>query len=221
MLFLTCVFTRVRNSNLVPDVKKEHHPEHLQPIFWIYTVFTFFCTLGFVNFSTVGYHLKAAGLMSDGDITLVYSLAMAVDAVTALVVGKTYDNLKTRTGKKAGGLHILMALPVITLFLPVLTLSHSTPLIIIGMIIFGIIMGIHETVMHSAIADVTPYDKRGTGYGVFNTSYGLALMGGAALMGLLYDMNMTGGIIAFTFISEIVAAFLYFKMNSMVKNYRT
>jgi MFS family permease len=217
MLFLIFVFTKVKNNNLVPDIKKEHHSEHLQPVFWIYTAFTFFCTLGFVNFSTVGYHLKATNLMSDGDITLVYSLAMIADAVTALVVGKIYDKLKAKSGKKAGGLLVLMVLPAVSLLLPVLTLSHSAILIAIGMIVFGIVMGIHETVMRSAIADVTPFDKRGTGYGVFNTGYGLALMIGASLMGLFYDMNMTGAIIAFTFATEIIAAILYFKMNNLVK----
>lgn len=217
MLFLIFVFTKVNNNNLVPDIKKEHHSEHLQPVFWIYTAFTFFCTLGFVNFSTVGYHLKATNLMSDGDITLVYSLAMIADAVTALVVGKIYDKLKAKSGKKAGGLLVLMVLPAVSLLLPVLTLSHSAILIAIGMIVFGIVMGIHETVMRSAIADVTPFDKRGTGYGVFNTGYGLALMIGASLMGLFYDMNMTGAIIAFTFATEIIAAILYFKMNNLVK----
>ena len=40
---------------------------------------------------------------------------------------------------------------------------------------------------------------------------------GASLMGLFYDMNMTGAIIAFTFAAEIIAAILYFKMNNLVK----
>ncbi len=217
MIFLSLVFTRVKSGNLVPDVKKEHHSEKLQPIFWVYMAFTFFCTLGFVNFSTAGYHMKASGLMSDGNITLVYSLAMAADAVIGLIIGKAYDKLKAKSGKKAGGLLVLMALPVASALLPVLVLSNSVPLVVIGMILFGTVMGVHETVMRSAIADVTPFDKRGTGYGVFNTGYGIALMAGAALMGLLYDMKMTGVIVAFTVACEIVAAGLYFKINSIVK----
>lgn len=36
-------------------------------------------------------------------------------------------------------------------------------------------MGTHETIMKSAIGDLVPFSKRGSGYGVFNTSYGLAL----------------------------------------------
>ncbi len=219
MLFLYYAYRRIRRDHLLDTVEqKDLHKEHLKPVFWIYTAFTFFCTLGFVNFSTVGYHLKANKLMSDGNITLLYSLAMLVDAVTALLVGKAYDRLKIKTGKKTGGILVLAAIPFITLLLPILTLSNSTALIITGMMIFGIIMGIHETIMRSTIADITPFQKRGTSYGVFNTAYGLALLGGAALMGLLYDMNQTGLIIAFTCVAELIAIILYIKMNHMVKN---
>lgn len=219
MLFLYYAYRRIRRDHLLDTVEqKDLHKEHLKPVFWIYTAFTFFCTLGFVNFSTVGYHLKANKLMSDGNITLLYSLAMLVDAVTALLVGKAYDRLKIKTGKKTGGILVLVAIPFITLLLPILTLSNSTALIITGMMIFGVIMGTHETIMRSAIADITPFHKRGTSYGVFNTAYGLALLGGAALMGLLYDMNQTGLIIAFTCVAELIAIILYIKMNHKVKN---
>jgi MFS family permease len=174
--------------------------------------------VGFVNFSTIGYHLKANRLMSDGNITLLYSVAMFVDAVAAIVVGKTYDRLKRKTGKKTGGILVLAVIPIITMSLPLLTLSHSTILIVAGMILFGIIMGTHETIMRSAIADITPYRKRGTGYGIFNSAYGLALLAGSALMGLFYDMKLTKLIFAFTAVAEIIAIMLYIKMNNAIKS---
>ena len=218
MFFVVYAYRRIKRENLIPAIKKrEFRSENLKPIFWVYTAFTFFCTLGFVNFSVVGYHLKANNLMSDGNITLLYAGAMIVDAATALIVGKAYDRMKKKTGLKTGGLLILMAIPFITMLLPFLTLGSSTTLIVIGMAIFGIVMGTHETIMRSAIADITPFYKRGTSYGVFNTGYGLALLGGAALMGLLYDMNQVGIIMAFTCVTEVIALLLYFKMNHMVK----
>jgi len=218
MLFLTYVYRRINRDALIPAVtKREFQTEKLKPMFWIYTAFTFFCTLGFVNFSTVGYHLKDKGLMSDTDITLLYAVAMIVDAVAALLVGKAYDRIKIKTGRKTGGLLVLTAIPFITLLLPFLTLSKSIPLIVIGMTIFGVVMGTHETVMRSAIADITPFNKRGTSYGVFNTAYGLALFGGAALMGWLYDLNQTWMIMAFSGVSEVIAVLLYFRMNRMIR----
>ena len=110
MLFLIYAYRRTKRDNLIPAViKKDFHTEHIKPIFWIYTAFTFFCTLGFVNFSTVGYHLKATNLMSDGNITLLYSVAMVVDAATA-PCRQSYDRLKIKTGMRTGGLLVLMAI---------------------------------------------------------------------------------------------------------------
>ncbi|SHH74860.1 Na+/melibiose symporter [Sporobacter termitidis DSM 10068] len=218
MLFVAYAYRSIKRNNLITDIKKkEFRSERLKPIFWIYTAFTFFCTLGFVNFSIIGYHLKAHNLMSDGNITLLYAGAMAVDAVAALVVGKVYDHLKKKREMKTGGLAVLMAIPFITLLLPFTTISSSVILIVIGMIIFGIVMGTHETVMRCAIADITPYYKRGTSYGVFNAVYGLAFLIGSALMGWLYDLNQAWIIIALTCIAEAIAVLLYFKMVCRVK----
>lgn len=217
MIFLIYAHRKIKDDNLIPVViKKDFHSDHLGSIFRIYTAFTFFCTLGFVNFSTVGYHLKANNLFSDGNITLLYSLAMITDAITALLIGKAYDRLKIKIEKRTGGILILILIPFITILLPIFTLSYSKTLIVIGIIIFGIVMGTHETIMRSAIADITPFDKRGTGYGVFNSSYGLALLFGAALMGLLQDMNLIWIIITFTFAAEMIAVIIYFKMKKML-----
>lgn len=218
MLFVVYAYRSIKRGNLIPNLKtKKFSSERLKPIFWIYTAFTVFCTLGFVNFSIIGYHLKANNLMSDGTITLLYAGAMAVDAVAALLVGNAYDRLKKKKAMKTGGLTVLMAIPFITLLLPFMTLSSSITLIVIGMMIFGVVLGTHETIMRSAIADITPFHKRGTSYGVFNAAYGLALLIGSTLMGRLYDLNQTGLIIALTCVAEAVAVLLYFKMVHTVK----
>jgi len=218
MFFVTFAYRKIEREHLVPSLDaKEFQNEKLGPTFWAYTAFTFFCTLGFVNFSTVGFHLKANNLMSDGNITLLYAIAMIVDALTALIVGRAYDSQKKKTGRKTGGLLVLALIPFITFLLPFLTLSYSTTLIIAGMVIFGIVMGTHETIMRSAIADIAPFHKRGTSYGVFNTGYGLALLGGSSLMGWFYNLDKIGLIIGLTCLSEFIAILFYVKMNHLVK----
>ncbi len=218
MGFLIFAHNKIKKENLIKEVHaKEYREEQLQPTFWIYTAFTFFATLGFLNFSIIGYHLKAEGIFSDGNITLLYGIAMGIDAITALLFGKIYDNLKSKTGIKTSGLLTLLAIPFLSIILPIFTLTDSKVLVIIGMIVFGIIMGVHETIMRSAIADIVPFYKRGTGYGVFNAAYGLALLGGSSLMGFLYDKGMTGTIIIIAIAFEMVALMLYYKMNKMIK----
>jgi len=219
MLTLTLVYRKITRDNLAPSLRvRGFSSERLQPVFWVYTAFTFLTTLGFVNFSTTGYHLKAQGLLSDANIALLYAAAMAVDAVTALLIGRWYDTLKAKSGRRTGGLLVLVATPLVSLLLPFLTLAGSAAPVVAGMLLFGVVMGIHETVMRSAIADITPLSKRGTGYGVFNAAYGLALLGGAALMGLLYDLQRVDVLIALACAAELGALALYWKMNTMVRS---
>ena len=42
---------------------------------------------------------------------------------------------------------------------------------IIGMILWGAVMGMQDTVMRAAIANMVPIAKRGLAYGIFNTAY--------------------------------------------------
>lgn len=218
MLFLYYSYRVISKGNLLgEEYGREFKSEKLKPIFWMYMAFTFFATLGFLNFSTLGYHMKSQNILTDGKITLIYSVAMIVDALTALIVGRLYDKLKEKSGKKDGGILVLGAIPVVTLLLPFFGLTMSKSLIIVSMIIFGIIMGTHETIMRSAIADITPFDKRGTGYGVFNTGYGLALFLGATITGYLYDKNLNSVILIMTVVCEIIAAIIFIKMKREIQ----
>ena len=81
----------------------------------------------------------------------------------------------------------------------------------------GIVLGVHETVMRSAIADITPFRKRGIGFGLFNTIYGLALLFGSLLMGRLYDLQKTSLIAIITVLLELFAIILYFVLYKRIK----
>ncbi|MBI4845160.1 MAG: MFS transporter [Candidatus Omnitrophica bacterium] len=193
-LVLLCIFFAYR---AVPDpqvleslVTKNQEPDKLSKVFWIYTVFTFVTTLGFANFALIGFHFKAKHLLTDAQIPLFYAIAMGVDAVAAIVIGKTYDIFKAKRGNEKAGLVTLIAIPVFSLFIPVLVFSSKFSLCLAGVIIWGIVMGAHETVMKSAIADLTPLKKRGTGYGIFNTAYGLAIFVSSAITGVLYEYSI-------------------------------
>ena len=211
MLFLYYSYRVISKGNLLgKEYGREFKSEKLKPIFWMYMAFTFFATLGFLNFSTLGYHMKSQNILTDGKITLIYSVAMIVDALTALTVGRLYDKLKEKSGKKDGGILVLGAIPLVTLLLPFFGLTTSKSLIIVS-------MGTHETIMRSAIADITPFDKRGTGYGVFNTGYGLALFLGATITGYLYDKNLNSVILIMTAVCEIIAAIIFIKMKREIQ----
>jgi len=54
----------------------------------------------------------------------------------------------------------------------------------------GALDGGQETVLRAALADLTPFGKRGTAYGVFNTLYGGGWFVGSVVLGALYEMDI-------------------------------
>jgi MFS family permease len=215
ILVLLCIilaWRRVPNPEVLEiPVIKSPQADKLSKVFWIYTVFTFVTTLGFANFALIGFHFKAKHVLTDAQIPLFYALAMGVDAIAALAIGRAYDIFKARRDNEKAGLITLIVIPVLSLFIPAFVFSTKFSLVLAGAIIWGIVMGAHETIMRSAIADLTPLKKRGTGYGIFNAAYGLAIFIGSAITGLLYEYS----IFAVIFISiavEIAAIPVFFIM---------
>ncbi|MDD5096961.1 MAG: MFS transporter [Candidatus Omnitrophica bacterium] len=212
MLCIYFAYRAVPNPQVLESsVIKNPESEKLSKVFWIYTVFTFITTLGFTNFALIGYHFKAKQIMTDAQIPLFYAIAMGVDAIAAMVIGKTYDIFKTRRNNEKAGLLTLLAIPAFSLFIPVFVFSAKFSWCLTGAIIWGIVMGAHETVMKSAIADLTPLKKRGTGYGIFNTAYGLAIFIGSALIGLLYEHSIAA-VIIISVVVELAAILVFFIM---------
>jgi len=214
-LVMLCIFFAYRAvpnpQVLESSVIKNPESDKLSKVFWIYTVFTFVTTLGFANFALVGYHFKAKQVMTDAQIPLFYAIAMGVDALAAIIIGKVYDIFKAKRNNEKAGLLTLLAIPVFSLFIPVFVFSSKFSLCLAGAIIWGIVMGAHETVMKSAIADLTPLKKRGTGYGIFNATYGLAIFIGSTVTGLLYEYSIPA-VIIISIVVELAAIPVFFIM---------
>jgi len=178
-----------------------HDGAKLPQAFWLYTVFAFLSVAGFANFQLLAYHFAVKSIVPPAQIPLLYAVAMGVDAIVALAIGKAYDRV---------GLVSLIALPILTIPIPLLGFSGSYALAIGGICLWGAVMGIQETIMRAAIADLTPMKRRGLAYGVFNTAYGGAWFAGGLVIGVLYEHSIFW-VIAFSVIMQVIAfPFLYF-----------
>jgi MFS family permease len=117
-------------------------------------------------------------VVSPGVVPLLYAVAMGAAALAALGFGRVYDRV---------GLRGLGVLPPLAATIPFLSFATSVPLVVLGAVVWGVAVGIHESTMRAAVADLVPRHRRGAGFGVFTAIYGLSWFGGAALIGLLYD----------------------------------
>jgi MFS family permease len=167
----------------------------LPRVFWLYTVFALISVAGFANFQLISYHLAAQAIVPDFQIPMIYAVAMAVDAVAALIVGRTYDRI---------GLTSLLIIPLLTLPIAFFAFSTSYSSVLIGMVLWGVVLGVQETIMRAAVADLAPIERRGFAYGVFNTMYGAGWGLGGVVMGLLYSHSISY-LIMFSVAMELVS----------------
>ena len=177
------------------EAGKQNVKTGLGRIFWLYAIFVLLTGTGFASFQLMAYHVKTQAIIADAQIPILYAIAMGVDAVVALIIGKAYDKW---------GLMVLAVIPALTLPIPFLGFSHTYGLILLAIILWGSVMGTHETIMRAAIADLVPVERRGSAYGIFNTFYGLSLFVGGSVMGLLYDFSISY-LIIFVAVMELLA----------------
>ena len=107
---------------------------------------------------------------------------MGVDAVAALVFGALYD----RWGKKS----LVLAAALSALFAPFVFLGGAAGMVV-GVVLWGIGMGWMESVAKSVVADLSAQDRRAGAFGVFHAVFGAAWFVGSALLGWLYDVQLT------------------------------
>jgi MFS family permease len=146
--------------------------------FWLYAVFAAATMFGFSTWAVLAFHATARHLLSPSLVPVLYALAMAAASVAALAFGRLYDRF---------GLRGLVVLPFLAGAVPLLSFSTSTALFVAGAVVWGAGMGVHDSTMRAAVADLVPAHRRGAGYGTFTALYGLAWLAGTALISLLYE----------------------------------
>ncbi|MCE5299974.1 MAG: MFS transporter, partial [Spirochaetia bacterium] len=190
MIFVIIAYLKFPDPTKLEPLKKPNEPDKITKLFWVYNIFSFATVLGFVNYALMGFHFKSNNIVSDTMIPILYAVAMITDAFSAVVMGHWYDALKKKTGHHAGGLLTLASIPVMSALIPFLAFTNNAWLAFTSAILWGVVMGAHETVMKAGIADTTPMKKRGTGYGIFNFNYGLAMLAGGWLAGMIYEVSL-------------------------------
>lgn len=152
-------------------------PLRLPPAFHLFAVSCAASTLGLMTFGIIGYHLVDAGLVRPALVPVVYAVAMAVEAVSALVTGFAYDRV---------GARVLLALPFLVALVPLLTLDSRFGWVLAGVLVWGAAVGIQDSTVKALVADLVPAGRLATAYGVFAAFQGGAALVGGALAGALY-----------------------------------
>jgi len=149
--------------------------------YWLYLGAVALVAAGYADFPLMAFHFEKEKIVSSSHIALFYALAMGVDAVGALVLGRLFDRI---------GFHALTLAALVSAGFAPLAFLGGRSGAVAGAILWGIGMSAQESVMRAAVAQLVAPERRGTGFGVFHTGYGIAWFVGSALMGWLYDRSV-------------------------------
>ncbi len=138
-------------------------------------------TFALMTFGVISFHLVDAGLVSLAVVPLVYAVAMAVEAVTALGTGWAYDRV---------GARVLLLLPPAAALVAPLALSSTLGAAVAGVLVWGAATGVQDSTVKAWVADLVPRHRLGTGYGVFAAFQGAAALAGGTVAGLLYAEHL-------------------------------
>ena len=191
-------------SNLFPNPRELEAGHGLEAkgfsrSYWLYLVAGAFIAAGFADFSLIAYHFQRSGSVAGPVIPIYYAVAMALGGANALVFGKWFDR---------AGLPILIAVFFVSSFFAPLVFFGQSWVILGGMILWGIGMGAQNSLLKSVIAPLLRRDIRATGFGLFDTGFGVAWFLGSWVMGILYEKSLLI-LVTFSVVLQLVSLLVF------------
>jgi MFS family permease len=133
---------------------------------------------GVASFPLLAYH--ARGYVSDAQVPLLFALAMAVDGLSGLVMGRVYDRR---------GAVVLLAVPVAASGAAV-AFGGSALLVWLGVAIWGVVNGVLDSTVKAVVTELVPRDARAAAFGWLALVRGLGLLVAGAVLGVAYDHSV-------------------------------
>lgn len=163
--------------------------------FWIYIAGAGLVAAGFADFSLMAYHFEVAGTVPNALVPVFYATAMGAGGLGSLLFGRLFDRR---------GIVVLAPVTLVTALFAPLAFLGAAPEAFAGTVLWGLGLGVHESVMAAAVAQIVPAGRTASAYGLFNLGFGVAWFAGSALMGFLYDTSIPA-LVLFSVAVELAA----------------
>lgn len=154
---------------------------HLPGVFWLYLCAAALVAAGFADYPLLAYHFSRSHSVPTQWIAVFYAAAMGVSGCGSLLFGRLFDRC---------GFKVLVGLTLLSSAFAPLTLLGGFWLALLGAVIWGLGMGVHESLIPAAVAPMVPAARRASAFGLFTAGYGIAWFAGSSLIGVFYDHSL-------------------------------
>ena len=182
------------------EMQKAEETFRFKKSFVFYMIAICLFAFGFADFTLITLHVAKMHVFPDSTLSLLYAGAMAIDAFSALFFGWLFDKI----GLKA----LILSNLISAFFSCFIFTTDSRFLIMLGILLWGIGMGAQESIMKAAVSKIIPSAMRSTGFGIFETGFGIAWFLGSWLLGALYDINPLY-LVIISMVSQLLAIIFY------------
>ena len=168
----------------------------------LFVIGAFVFAMGFMDsFGLINKHLGDLTLLPDNLFPLLYSYAMLIDALSALLFGYLYDHI----GFRSVGLAALFTAPYAFCFF----MNSNLLIVFLGLTFWGIGMGAMESVLLSGVTSLSPKADRAKAFGFYELAYGVSAFAFSFLHAYLYE-NHPMVLCVFTSVTIGVSSVLFF-----------
>jgi predicted MFS family arabinose efflux permease len=164
-------------------------------VFWVYLTGAALVGAGFADFPIIAYHFQQAGTVPATLTPVFYAAAMAVSGTGSLVFGRLFDRR---------GIGILVPLTLVAALYAPLSFLGGSWASLVGVSLWGLGMGVHESFIPAAVAPMISPDRRASAYGLFTGAYGIAWFVGSIVIGALFNVSLLA-VVTFSVVAELAA----------------
>jgi MFS family permease len=143
--------------------------------------------LGIASFPLLAFHAQTRGLLTPAQVPVLFAVAMAVDGVSGLLMGRFYDRLREK------GAWVLLVVPLAA-GVSAIAFTDSAALVWAGVAVWGLVNGVLDSTVKAVVTELVEPGLRSVAFGWLALARGLGLLTGGIALGVVYEHSILAAI---------------------------
>jgi hypothetical protein len=146
----------------------------------------------------LAFHAQTQHLLTSAQVPLLFALAMMVDGLSGLLMGRFYDRL---------GPQVLLVVPVAA-GVAAIAFTQNATLIWVGVAVWGLVHGVMDSTVKAVVTELVVPASRSIAFGWLALVRGFGLLAAGVSLGFAYDQSITVAVWLILGVNAAAMAFL-------------